>query len=203
MFAFIKGVLVNSHANFVVIETHGVGYRIFIPCHTISHLPALGEIVLLHTSFIVRELSQSLYGFCSPQERDLFEALLEVSGIGPKLALSFIGHMKLEELQHAIIQEDIRTLCKIPGIGKKTAERLLIELKDKISHLIPSDFTSLFIPIPVDPRAQIIRDAMSALINLGYTQSIAQKAIKKTMQEIEENESYELSFLITNALKNV
>ena len=203
MFAFIRGALIEASSTFLIVETHGIGYRIFTSGNTLKHIPQLGEAILVHTSFIVRELSQTLYGFIFAQERDLFEALLEINGIGPKLALSFVGHMTIPELQKAVAQDDVRTLCKVPGIGKKTAERLLIDLRDKIANLMPIDPSGYFVQAPPDSRTQMIRDAMSALINLGYTQTVAQKAIKKTMQEMPGEDKIELPQLITNALKNV
>src|SRR5262245_6973197 len=107
MFAFIKGELIQMSATYVVIETHGIGYQICIPVNVFSQLPQLGSTLLLYTSYVVRELSQTLYGFLSIQERDLYEILMSVSGIGPKLALSLIGHLPLHELQRAISQREI------------------------------------------------------------------------------------------------
>lgn len=201
MFAFVKGILVEATPLAVIIDVQGIGYKVFIPASVFSQLPQIGEKVCLYTSFIVRELSHSLYGFMNVQERDLFETFLNVNGIGPKLALSLIGHMPIKELQKAMIQNDLKVITKVPGIGKKTAERLMIEMKDKLSHFFsahPEDFS---IPMSADPRAQTIRDAMSALINLGYNQVMAQKAIKKTIEETSED--IDLPSLITAALKNV
>lgn len=201
MIAYIKGLLVQSSPLFVVIETGGIGYKIFIPASLFSKLPQIKEEVILHTSFIVRELSHTLYGFLTTQERDLFEALMGVTGIGPKLALSIIGHLPGHELHNAISNNHISTLSKVPGIGKKTAERLIIELRDKIATLVilgPSDFA---VQTQCDPRTQKISDALSALINLGYNQVTAQRALKKTLQDVPEN--INLSELISSALKNL
>jgi holliday junction DNA helicase RuvA len=199
--AYIKGLLTQSSPLFVVVEAAGIGYKIFIPASLFARLPPIKEEVSLHTSFIVRELSQTLYGFLSVSERDLFEALMNVTGIGPKLALSIIGHLPGHALHQAIVNHDISTISKVPGIGKKTAERLIIEMRDKISTIIASDPSEFAVHMPSDPRAQQISDAMSALIHLGYNQNAAQKAIKKTLQEVPE--SIELSKLITAALKNL
>lgn len=201
MIAYIKGVLVQSSPLSVMIETGGIGYKILIPVSLFSKLPQLQEEAILHTSFIVRELSHTLYGFLSVQDRDLFEALMGVTGIGPKIALSIIGHLQGHELHHAIANHDISTISKVPGIGKKTAERLIIEMRDKISAIVSIDPSELAVHNQSDPRAQKISDAMSALINLGYNQITAQKAIKKTMKDIPE--SINLSELITAALKNL
>lgn len=201
MIAYIKGNLSFANPLFVVIETGGIGYKIFIPASLFSKLPQLQEEIVLHTSFVIREMSQTLYGFLTEQERDLFEALMNVTGIGPKLALSIIGHLPGAELHHAISNHDIPTISKVPGIGKKMAERLIIEMRDKISTIInlnPSDFA---VHATFDPRAQRVNDAMSALINLGYTQVTAQKAIKKTLKDLPE--TADLSELITSALQNL
>jgi Holliday junction DNA helicase RuvA len=201
MYAFIKGVLAASSPISIVVETGGIGYKIFIPVHFFSQLPQLGEQLLVHTSFVVRELSQTLYGFISVEERDLFEILTTVSGIGPKLALCLIGHLPCYELQKAIKNQEIVLLCKIPGIGKKTAERLCMELRDKLVDL-ETDSNG---PRPTatlgSTQAQKVSDAMSALINLGYNQATAQKAIKTTLKELDEDS--DLATLITRALQKV
>lgn len=201
MIAYIKGLLVQSTPQFVIMETGGLGYKIFIPASLFSKLPQLQEETLLHTSFVIRELSQTLYGFLTVQERDLFEALMSVTGIGPKLALSIIGHLPGYELHQAITNNNINTLIKVPGIGKKMAERLIIELRDKISALVTIDPSEFALHAQSDPHMQKISDAMGALIHLGYNQITAQKAIKKTLKEMPE--SIELSALITGALKNL
>jgi holliday junction DNA helicase RuvA len=195
MFAYIKGILTQATACYATLEASGIGYKLLVPVNL--QLPQLGSEILLHTAFIVREQSQALYGFLSSQERDLFETLLGVTGIGPKLALSLIGHLSLSDLQQALNQANIVLLSKVPGIGKKIAERLVVELRDKLPHLFP---VSISIPL-TDPQAQKINDAMSALINLGYHQNSAQKAIKKVLQE--SSEEIELAILLTQALKHI
>lgn len=200
MYAFIKGELVHTSPLSIVVEAAGIGYQIYIPANVFAKLPQLGSTVLLHTSFVVRELSQTLYGFLSVHERDMFEVLMSVTGIGPKLALSINGHLSLTDLQRAISSADIPTICRVPGIGKKTAERLIIELRDKLQDICPHDPSDLSIPIS-DPKAHKIRDAMNALVNLGYNQMTAQKAIKKTIHEL--NDEIDLATLITTSLKNV
>lgn len=200
MFAYIKGVLTQSTPVSVVIEANGIGYKLFIPASACSQLPQTGSPVTLHTAFVVRELSQTLYGFFSMQERDFFEALLGVTGIGPKIALALIGHMSLNELQRAISGGDTVTLCRIPGIGKKGAERLIIEMRDKVdaSAFHHEGLSAHYV---ADPHAQAVNDAVSALINLGYNQNIAQKAIKKSLKDIPE--ALDVGALISLALKNI
>ncbi len=201
MIAYIKGILVQSTPLYVVIETGGIGYKIFIPANLFTKLPQIHAETILHTSFVIRELSQTLYGFLTMQDRDLFEALMGVTGIGPKSAISIIGHLTGYELHQAITNHDIATISKVPGIGKKTAERLIIEMRDKISALVSMDPSEFALRPSSDPKAQKISDAMSALVHLGYNQMAAQKAIKKTLKEAPE--SIDLSNLITAALKNI
>lgn len=199
MFAYIKGLLIHSTPGSAILESNGIGYKIFVPANVFSQLPHINEPLTLHTSFVVRELSQTLYGFFRMQERDFFESLLGVTGIGPKLALALIGHMPLSELQHAICGGDVPAICRVPGIGKKGAERLIMEMRDKIDAFsLSGEVSAHFV---ADPHAQAVNDAMSALINLGYNQNIAQKAIKKSLKDIPE--AIDLATLIASALKHV
>lgn len=202
MIHFIRGILVDSTPGTAILETAGIGYKVHIPASTYSKLAQHGEETVLHTSLVVREVSQTLYGFFYAEERDLFEALITVSGIGPKIALALIGHLSVNQMHAAIGDQDITLISKVPGIGKKTAQRLVIELRDKFSKSskapLPSDFA---IQIDSDPRGQKIADAMSALINLGYKQSAAQKALKKSLANLPD--TIDLPELITDALKNV
>ncbi len=135
MIAYIRGKLQQLTAFSVTIETQGIGYEVYIPASLFSKLPQIGSDILLHTVFIIRENSQTLYGFADIREKELFESLNSVRGVGPKLALSIIGHMPQGELSEALQQEDVRAISKIPGIGKKTAERLIVELRDKLNLL--------------------------------------------------------------------
>jgi holliday junction DNA helicase RuvA len=198
MIAFIRGTVAAATPLFCILEAHGVGYKLFIPARVLGQLPPIGNEALLYSSFIVREVSQALYGFLTIQERDFFELLLTVTGVGPKMALSIIGHLSLRELQQSISAGDCLALCKIPGIGKKTAERLVLEMRDKLKSVLPFDPSSLAIALP--PQ-QAISDAMGALIHLGYTQAVAQKAIKRSVDELPED--VDLATLITTALKNI
>ena len=200
MYAFIKGTLFSKTPSNIVIDCNGVGYLLLIPASCFSLLPAAGEEAFVYTSHIVREQSQTLYGFITEEERNLFEQLIEVNGIGPKSALSLIGHLPPAGFHDAVRRGDVTLICKVPGIGKKTAERLLLDMKDKFSAKgsTPSDWQ---IQTEKDPRAQTLQDAMSALINLGYNQSTAEKALKKTLKT--SPEEIELGMLITAALKNV
>lgn len=201
MIAYVKGELTFCAPGSVIIETGGIGYKISIPASVFGKLPNLNAFLFLHISHVIREQSQTLYGFLTIQERDLFEALMGVTGIGPKLALSLIGHLSLNSLCHAIANQDLSAISKVPGIGRKTAERLCIELRDKLSNLhFPEDCTSLATALPKDAQSSKVKDALSALINLGYNQNTAQKAIKKTLDE--STTELDLASLITFSLQN-
>lgn len=200
MYAYIKGKLASATAPNAIIEANGIGYLVFIPANVFAKLPQIGAELILHTSYIVREQSQALYGFLSIQDRDLFELLMSVSGIGPKLALNICGHLSLTDLHRAIQQRDLVVISRVPGIGKKSAERLVVELGDKIQSLVPAGHDAAVV-YPSDPRAQKIRDAMSALVNLGYNQATAQKAIKKALHEF--SDEIDLTALITSSLQRI
>lgn len=190
MYAFIKGTLVEASPSEAVVEAYGVGYRLLIPISHFGKLPQIGEETLLYTSFVVREQSQTLFGFMAKEERALFEVLITISGVGPKTALGIIGHLSLEALHHAVERHDCATLSKVPGIGRKTAERLLIDLRGRFK-LQPA--LSTFEPISQ------LSDALQALIQLGYTQGAAEKAVKKAADTLPSD--HDLPTLITTALK--
>lgn len=203
MYAYIKGIFTESGAQTATVEAGGVGYKIFVTPSTLSRLPPLGDNVVLHTAFIVREDSQSLYGFVTTEEREIFEVLLSVNGIGPKLALALVGNLTIVELRQAILNQDTHTLSKVPGIGKRMAERLVVELKGKMKALFPKDFDESIVQgSSLSLKSSVIKDAVSALINLGYTQAMAKKAIQESLEELPEEER-ELSTLIKSALKHV
>ena len=199
MYDYIKGTLSHLTISKATLDTAGLGFCILIPINTHAQLLSkVGEVVALFTSFVIREDSHRLFGFLERNERDLFEKLSDVTGIGPKTALSIIGHLTAKELDLAIYQQDISTLSRVPGIGKKTAERLIVELKDKIRHLKPLLEEGSCKDSFSDPH---IQDALSALIHLGYNEALAQKAIKKVLKE--SNKTLTLSELITYSLKAV
>lgn len=200
MFAYLKGTIATKTATHVIVDVNGIGYLLLVPHQLIEQLPAIGEEAKLHTSFVVREFAHTLYGFVNEHERDIFEILLNLTGVGPKLALSLIGHLPLAALQQAVLMQDVRTLCNVPGVGKKTAERLIVELKDRLANLSQFDMQE-FVTNVIDPKQALTQDAVLALINLGYTQSVAYKAVKQSMKELAEDE-YDLGRLITTSLKN-
>jgi holliday junction DNA helicase RuvA len=194
MFHSITGKLIKVCSDWVSVEAHGVGYKIFAPPTTIEKLSVTKDVTLF-LSFVVREFAHSLYGFIEESERELFESLLNISGIGPKTALSIIATLSVADLTDALYKKDLQMLCKVPGIGKKTAERLLIELKDTLPLL------ATLVHSPVSAKTHLSHDAVSALVNLGYNQFTAQKAVQKVLDKT--SEQLELSELITRSLKSV
>ncbi len=199
MFAHLNGKIVEINNESIVIDINGIGYRLYVPPYTGTSFPPVNEKAFIHTSYVIRELSQTLYGFLEKEERDLFELLISVSGIGPKTALFIIGTLSFEDLEQAIQNNNIPLICKVPGIGKKTAERLVIEMRDKIHKTFASKKGSSQISQILNVKDQNLYDAMNALINLGYNQNMAKNAIRKALEHIEEN--FNLSQLITEALK--
>lgn len=197
MYAYIKGKLTCINSIFVIVETSGIGYQINIPANAISNLPTIGSEVMLYTSFIVREQAHTLFGFLTQSEKELFDTLILVTGIGPKTAISLIGHMNYNEFIEAVKKEDIKKICKIPGIGKKTAERLFLEIGDKLTSFYGLD-PSEFMVKGTGVNESMVKDAISGLINLGYNQINASKAVQKAL---EGSPSQNLAELITVALK--
>lgn len=199
MYEYIKGILIEANLSKVTIETNGVGYSVLIPLNIFSKLPAIGSQTILHISFVVREDSQKLFGFLTRGQRDFFESLIEIAGIGPKTGLCLIGHMEIQELQAAISRGQTQLLCKIPGIGKKTAERLVVEMRDRIKKMTgPSGLYPL--EASCDEEG-VVADAISALVNLGYNSARAQKAVKAATARTQEPQ--ELAKLITSALRSI
>ncbi|MBM3183695.1 MAG: Holliday junction branch migration protein RuvA [Chlamydiae bacterium] len=193
MYEAIFGILKEKEPMKAIVETGGVSYRLTIPLNTYSKLPSVETSIRLFLSHIVREDSQTLYAFWSKEERDLFEVLINLSGIGPKTAAAIVGHMEIDAFHHAISAADIRILSKIPGIGKKTAERLVIEMKDKVKMKKGNA------PLISGPQS-LLSDAVSALMNLGYPPMDAQKAVKLAMQE---NQDADLGLLISVSLRKI
>lgn len=171
MIAHLRGRLLAKHPNQAIVETGGVGYEVTISVPTFSDLPAVGSEVALHIHTHVREDSIALYGFLRPAEKQLFEKLISVSGIGPKLAITILSGMVADEMVGAIRGNDIARLTRIPGIGRKTAERLVLELRDKLPAATAGE-------APAAPAMSAIEeDVLSALMNLGYQRAAAEKAV--------------------------
>jgi len=170
MIAHLRGRLLSKHPNQAIVETGGVGYELTISVPTFSELPAAGNDVALHVHTHVREDAIALYGFLRTAEKQLFEKLISVSGIGPKLAITILSGMAADEMTAAIRGNDVAKLTRIPGIGRKTAERMVLELRDKLPAATAEAPT---IPAMTDVQ----EDVLSALVNLGYQRAAAEKAV--------------------------
>jgi Holliday junction DNA helicase RuvA len=178
MIGRLTGVLLEKNPPQILLDVQGVGYELDVPMSTFYNLPALHEKVTLHTHFVVREDAQLLYGFASNEERLAFRQLLKISGVGPKLALSVLSGLSLDDLAAAVANKEVGRLTKIPGVGKKTAERLLLELQGKFT-ISGTPATS---GIPVAPSNS--NDIANALLALGYNEKEADWAAKQLPKEI-------------------
>ena len=175
MITFLQGLLAGKEPTRAVIDVNGVGYEVTIPLSSYERLPAVDAPCRLLTHFHVREDAQELYGFATAAERELFRLLLAVSGIGPKTAMNALSGMSVREMKAAIVTSDVKRLTRIPGIGKKTAERIVLELKDKIDPGEALEAASGgAAAAPADLKQ---RDAILALVSLGFKQADAQKRV--------------------------
>ncbi len=185
MIGRLKGTLAEKQPPHLLVDVNGVGYELEVPMTTLYRLPALGEPVTLHTHLVVREDAHLLYGFAEKRERELFRELIRLNGVGPKLALALMSGLEVDELVRCVQAGDTSTLVKVPGVGKKTAERLLVELKDRFKawETVPSIAT-----LVVEPRAGVAvssaeSDAVSALISLGFKPQEASKAVAAVQED--------------------
>lgn len=175
MIVFLEGILDTKEPTRAVVEAGGVGYELFLPVSSYDRLPAEGQRVRLHVYDQVRADDHLLYGFATAEERRVFLLLMSVTGIGPKLALSVLSGMTPRDLAAAVAARDGARLSRVPGVGKKTAERIILELRDKLS---PLDAPAAVEPEPTDPAALTIRDAVLALVALGYKRGDAERLIR-------------------------
>ncbi|MBM4136477.1 MAG: Holliday junction branch migration protein RuvA [Nitrospira sp.] len=166
MIGSLRGKLIYKKPDHVIVEVCGVGYQLNVPLNILSLLPEEGKDVFFYIYTHVREDTLQLYGFSSEEEKKIFMTLLGITGIGPKMALNILSGTSYNDLLHAIETEDVAMLCRIPGLGKKTAHRLILELREKL-------------PSPKEPKDRIFEDTLSALINFGYKKSIAQECLEK------------------------
>src|SRR5215471_18675769 len=171
MIAHLRGKLISKHPNQVIVETGGVGYDVTISVPTFSELPGLQSEVALFIHTHVREDALALFGFLRAQEKQLFEKLLSVSGIGPKLAITILSGMPTEAMVASIKGNNVAALTRIPGIGKKTAERMVLELRDKLE--------AFGAPAVAAAASPVEEDVISALVNLGYQRPLAEKALAR------------------------
>ena len=172
MIGRLTGRLLEKHPPQVLLDTHGVGYEVSVPMSTFYNLPALGETVMLHTHLVVREDAHLLFGFGTDDERRVFRQLLRISGVGPKLALAVLSGLSIADLAQAVAVQEAGRLTRIPGVGKKTAERLLLELRDKL------DANSTGVSAPSQPSSSG-GDIVNALLSLGYNDREVEWAVKQ------------------------
>lgn len=189
MIGRLRGILLEKQAPDLLIEVAGVGYEVQLPLTSFYQLPATGEEATIYTHFVVREDAQLLYGFVNPNERALFRQLIKANGVGPKLALTILSGMTAQQFVRCVQLDDVSTLVKLPGVGKKTAERLVIEMRDRLKDwgIAPNTPVTDALILQADdavfsPQESAEHDAISALVSLGYSQAQADKAVQKVKQ---------------------
>ncbi len=198
MIGKILGLIEEKSTHHVLVNVHGLCYEIEVPISTAFSLPEIGSTVSLYTHFVVREDAQLLYGFLSKQDRDMFRVLIKVNGVGPKLGITILSGLDSSELARCVIHDEVSTLVKLPGIGKKTAERLLIELRDKVKNIAEGRDTEQLAMSEFSVATSIGSEAESALVALGYRPQDAAKAIKNVKAD-----NQTLEDLIKAALKSM
>ncbi|HEY8417438.1 MAG TPA: Holliday junction branch migration protein RuvA [Limnochordales bacterium] len=179
MIGMLRGRLWRRGADWVIVDAGGVGYRVYVPTGTLAQLPGLGEEVVLHTHTYVREDTLALFGFVAEEELRLFEELMTVSGVGPRLALTALSALPAEELRRAVVEEDVAALVRIPGIGRKTAQRIILELRGRLAR------GGAMAVVPAGPGNQAMADALAALESLGYGQGEALQALRAAQQALD------------------
>ena len=186
MIGRLNGTLADKNPPQVLVDCHGVGYEVDVPMSTFYNLPGVGEKVTLLTHFVVREDAQVLFGFGSAAEREAFRQLIRISGVGPRTALSVLSGMSVADIAQAVTAQDATRLVKVPGIGKKTAERLLLELKGKIGADLGSTPGA-------GPATDAQADILQALVALGYSDKEAQAALKPLPKDVGVSEGIKLA----------
>ena len=170
MIGSLRGIVQSRRPDNVIIDVNGVGYQVNVPLNVLANLPEEGNEVFLHIYTHVREESLQLFGFTSDNEKKIFMVLLGISGIGPKMALNILSGLSYEDFLAALDTEDVALLCRIPGLGKKTAHRLILELREKL-------------PSVTGIKDRLFEDTLSALVNLGYKKNLAQESLEKTYKQ--------------------
>jgi holliday junction DNA helicase RuvA len=198
MIAKLTGALITKAIDHVVLDVRDVGYRVFIPLSTYYDLPELNTAVSLLIHTYVREDSFQLFGFLTVDERDLFEALLRVTKVGPKLALTMLSGMSANDLRRAVIEGDVQRLSAVPGVGRKTAERIMLELRDRLAKGQPELIADL---APRGNGQHVVADAVTALQNLGYPRAVAERSIRQALHIIDATEMPALKDLVREALR--
>lgn len=199
MIAYISGALVSAGENYIVIDNHGMGYRIFVSGKFLEHIPAYGTQIKIYTHMYIREDELTLYGFHSEEELSVFRILIGISGVGPKVAMAILTALTIQELQLAVISEDAKTISKANGVGAKGASRIILELKDKLKmeDIMDAAYEQSIVQDTQDLNAA--RDAILALVNLGYSNSEAALAVKK----IGDTSQMDIESILKAALKKL
>ena len=199
MIGYIEGKLSVKTPAFIVIDIGGVGYEMHISLTTYNQIGKAGEKLKILTYLYVKEDKLDLYGFATEDEKGFFKTLISISGIGPSVAIKILSAIKVDRFKAAIMDENIGILTTIPGIGKKTAQRIIVELKDKIGILTDKEKSYL---IDKDPEERaVINDSISALVSLGYSRAIAQRSVDRVLSETKEK--LKIEELIRKSLKFV
>ena len=199
MIAYISGALVSAGENYIVIDNHGMGYRIFVSGKFLEHIPAYGTQIKIYTHMYIREDELTLYRFHSEEELSVFRILIGISGVGPKVAMAILTALTIQELQLAVISEDAKTISKANGVGAKGASRIILELKDKLKmeDMMDAAYEQSIVQDTQDINAA--RDAILALVNLGYSSSEAALAVKK----IGDTSQMDIEAILKAALKKL
>lgn len=205
MIGRIRGLIIDKQPPEILIEAGGIGYEVQLPMTSFYQLPETGQEATVYTHFVVREDAQLLFGFADRQERALFRELIKANGVGPKLALTILSGMSASQFMQCVSHEDVTSLVKLPGVGKKTAERLVVEMRDKLQKLLASQTSSdaaSVAPQPIENTLITVNDAkeeaVSALQALGYKPAQASKAVNAVYQEDLSSEE-----LIREALRSM
>lgn len=200
MYSFLSGILAEKSPTSVTVDVQGIGFQLMAPLSTSQKLPPVGEKVKLLTHHVVREDAELLFGFLTEEERSLFKLMLTVSGVGPKLAITVLSGLGIGELKRAIVDGSVPTLTSISGIGRKTAERLIIELREKI--VVESRVEDGKLTGSISKGDVLIEDSLKALVSLGYSKQNAQAAIQKVLQN-QGRESLSAELLVRESLKQI
>jgi Holliday junction DNA helicase RuvA len=198
MIARINGTLIYKSVSHIIVDTHGIGYRIYVPLTTFYELPETNQSVTLNIHTCVKQDAISLFGFSTDKEKNIFQLMLSVTGIGPRLAMNILSGISVEELIRAVSKGNHDRLIGIPGVGKKMAGRMILELKDRVIKISPEDEMSR-IDDGMNENEQVREDALSALINLGYKSNKVGSVLDKIINEC--SESVTLDVLLKESLK--
>lgn len=199
MFAYIKGILAYKGIDSIIVETGGIGYRVAVPLTTLEVLKQPGQEIKIHTYLHIREDAWLLFGFLTEEELKMFEQLLKVSGVGPKAAMSLVSHIPPSRFGLAVLTDDVNTFVKAPGIGKKTALRIILELKDKLKKEQGEELKTLKIDADYEEKpGNKIQEAVGALMMLGYSSQEATRAVSSVYSDEKSLET-----VIRDALKGL